>query len=68
MLLSQELDQPKGVIFTYVVIAPLLSALFADKIDNIFVVCLLFLGLVGTALIYFRNRLRQLEESLKEQE
>jgi len=68
MLLSQELDQPKGVIFTYVVIAPLLSALFADKIDNIFVVCLLFLGLVETALIYFRNRLRQLEESLKEQE
>jgi hypothetical protein len=68
MLLSQELEELKGVIFTYVVIAPLLSALFADKIDNIFVVCLLFLGLVGTAFIYFRNRLGQLEESLKEQE
>jgi hypothetical protein len=68
MLLSQELDELKGVIFTYVVIAPLLSALFADKIDNIFVVCLLFLGLVGTAFIYFRNRLGQLEELLKEQE
>ncbi len=68
MLLSRQLDELKGVIFTYVVIAPLLSALFADKIDNIFVVCVLFVGLVGTALIYFRDRLRQLEESLKEQE
>lgn len=65
---SQQLDELKGVIFTYLVMAPLLSALFADKIDNIFVVCLLFVGLVGSALVYFRNRLRQLEESLKEQE
>jgi hypothetical protein len=68
MLLSRQLDELKGVIFTYVMMAPLLSALFADKIDNIFVVCVLFVGLVGTAFIYFRNRLRQLEESLKEQE
>ena len=65
---SQQLDELKGVIFTYLVIAPLLSALFADKIDSIFVVCLLFVGLVGSASVYFRNRLRQLEESLKEQE
>jgi len=65
---SQQLDELKTMIFTYVVMAPLLSALFADKIDNIFVSCLLFVGLVGSSFVYFRNRLRRLEESLKEQE
>jgi len=65
---SQQLDELKTVIFTYVVIAPLLSALFADKIDNIFVVCLLFVGLVGTAFVHLKNRLETLEASLKEQE
>ncbi len=65
---SQQLDELKAAIFTYVVLAPLLSALFAEKIDNMFVVCLLFVGLVGTAFVYFRNRLGQLESSLKEQE
>jgi len=65
---SQQLDELKTMIFTYVVMAPLLSALFADKIDNIFVACLLFVGLVGSFFVYFRNRLRRLEESLKEQE
>jgi hypothetical protein len=64
----EQLDELKSVIFTYVVLAPLLAALFADKIDNIFVVCLLFVGFVGTVFVYLRNRLRQLEESLKEQE
>jgi hypothetical protein len=65
---SQQLDELKAVIFTYVILAPLLSALFAEKIDNMFVVCLLFVGLVGTAFVYLKNRLGQLEESLKEQE
>jgi hypothetical protein len=65
---SQQLDELKTVIFTYVVMAPLLSALFADKIDNIFVACLLFVGLVATAFVHLRNRLGKLEESLKEQE
>jgi hypothetical protein len=65
---SQQLDELKTVIFMYVVIAPLLSALFADKIDNFFVTCLLFVGLVGTAFTHLRNRLRKLEETLKEQE
>jgi len=65
---SQQLDELKSVIFTYALIAPLLSALFADKIDNIFVACLLFVGLVGTAFVHLRNRLAKLEESLKEQE
>jgi len=64
----EQLDELKSVIFTYVVLAPLLAALFADKIDNIFVVCLMFVGFVGTAFVYLRNRLSQLEESLKDQE
>jgi hypothetical protein len=65
---SQQLDELKTVIFTYIVMAPLLSALFADKIDNFFVACLLFVGVVGTAFVHLRNRLGKLEESLKEQE
>ncbi len=65
---SQQLDELKSVIFTYVLLAPLLSALFADKIDNIFVVCLFFVVTVGTAFVHLRNRLVQLEESLKDLE
>jgi hypothetical protein len=65
---SQQIDELKTILFTYIVMGPLLSALFADKIDNIFVACLLFVGLVGTAFAYFRNRIGILEESLKEQE
>ena len=64
----QQLEELKTIIFIYVILAPLLSALFADKIDNMFVVCLLFVGLVGTAFIHLKNRLEQLEESLREQE
>ena len=52
---SQQLDELKTVIFMYVVMAPLLSALFADKIDNFFVACLLFVGLVGTAFTTFEE-------------
>ncbi|MGO9117437.1 MAG: putative signal transducing protein [Desulfomonilaceae bacterium] len=65
---SEQLDQLKTVIFTYIVIAPLLSALFADKIDSIFLACLLFVGLVGTVFVHLRNRMGKLEQSLKEQE
>lgn len=65
---SQQLDELKTFIFTYVFLAPLLSALFADKIDNIFVVCLLFVGIVGTAAVHLRKRIAMLEESLREQE
>ncbi len=65
---SRQLDELKTFIFMYVVMAPLLSALFADKIDNFFVACLLFVGLVGTSFVYLRSRLGKLEESLKEQE
>ncbi len=65
---SQQLDELKTVIFMYVLLAPLLSALFADKIDNIFVACLLVVGLVTTSFVHLRNRLGKLEESLREQE
>jgi len=65
---SQQLDELKTFIFTYVFLAPLLSALFADKIDNIFVVCVLFVGIVGTASVYLNRRMTKLEETLKEQE
>ncbi len=65
---SQQLDELKSVIFTYVVLAPLLSALFADKIDNFFVVCLFFVVTVWTAFVYVINRLGELEESLKDLE
>lgn len=65
---SQQIDELKTLLFTYIVMGPLLSALFADKIDNIFVACFLFVGLVGTAFGYFKNRIEKLEESLKDQE
>jgi len=65
---SQQLDELKTFIFTYVFLAPLLSALFADKIDNIFVVCVLFIGIVGSASVYLNRRITKLEETLKDQE
>jgi hypothetical protein len=65
---SQQLEEMKPFIFMYFLMAPLLSALFADKIDNAFVACLLFVMLVGTSVVYLKNRLEMLEESLKEQE
>ena len=65
---SRQLDEIKTFIFTYVALAPLLAALFANKIDSMFVACLLFVGLVGTAFIHLKNRLEQLEKSVKDQE
>jgi len=50
------------------VMAPLLSALFADKIDNVFVACLLFVGLVGMSFVFLKRRLEKLDEAIKEQE
>jgi hypothetical protein len=65
---SQQLVELEPLIFMYVLMAPLLSALFADKIDNTFVACLLFVALVGGCFINLRNRLKKLTKSLKEQE
>jgi hypothetical protein len=65
---TQQLDELKPFLFVYVIMAPLVSALFAEKIDNTFVACLLFIVLVGACFVHLRNRLQTLEESLKEQE
>ncbi len=69
---SHLLDDIKGRLYAYILLGPLLSALFAEKIDNQLVSCLAFLGLVGSAFWWFRNRLdvldrevRQLEEELE---
>jgi hypothetical protein len=64
----QQLDELKTFVFMYVIMAPLLAALFADKIDNTFVACLLFVVLVGTSVFHLKNRMDTLEESIKEQE
>jgi hypothetical protein len=65
---SQQLDELKPFVFMYVLMAPLVAALFADKIDNTFVACLLFVALVGTSVVHLKNKLEILEESLREQE
>jgi hypothetical protein len=65
---SQQIEELKTILFTYVVVGPLLAALFADKIDNVFVACLSFVSLVGTFFVFLRNRIEKLEVSVKEQE
>ena len=62
------MDELKGLLFPYVIIGPLLSAFFAQQIDNIFVVCLLFVLLVGSAFFSFKKRVDLLEKSILEQE
>lgn len=65
---GRQLENLKTFLFTYIVLAPLLSALFAEHIDNWIVACMLFVGLVGGAFIWVRRRLAELEESVSEQE
>jgi hypothetical protein len=65
---SRQLDELKTALFPYIVIAPLISALFAEKIDNFFVSCLLFVGFVGAFFVHLKNRIERLEESVKEME
>jgi Na+/H+ antiporter NhaD/arsenite permease-like protein len=64
----QQIENLKTFLFTYIVLAPLLSALFAEHIDNWFFACVLFVGLVIGALMWVRIRLAELEESLRDQE
>lgn len=66
--LSRQLDELKTFLFSYIVMAPLLSALFAEHIDNRIVACALFVGLVGGSFFWVRQRVARLEESLREQE
>lgn len=65
---GQQLENLKTFLFTYIIMAPLVSALFAEHIDNWFFACVLFVGLVGGAFSWVRNRLAELERSLQEQE
>ncbi len=63
---NRQFDELKTFLLTYVIIAPLLSALFAEHIDNKFIACILFVGLVGTAFCWFRRRLADLDEWIQE--
>ncbi|MBI4962663.1 MAG: hypothetical protein HY913_05240 [Desulfomonile tiedjei] len=65
---STQLDELKNLFFPYVLIGPLLSAFFAQQIDNVFVACLLFVLLVGSAFFWFKKRIDLLEKSILEQE
>jgi hypothetical protein len=65
---SRQLDELKTMLFPYIVIGPLLSALFAQEINDIFVACLLFVGMVGSAFYWFYKRFEMIERSVREQE
>jgi hypothetical protein len=56
------------MLFPYIVLGPLLAALFANQIDNLFVACLLFVGMVGSAFFGFRKRYEMIEKSVRKQE
>ncbi|MFH1116283.1 MAG: hypothetical protein V1792_20415 [Pseudomonadota bacterium] len=65
---TEQIENLRTFLYTYIVLGPLLSALFAEHIDNRFFACMLFIALVLGALSWVRNRLVRLEESLREQE
>ena len=65
---SRQLDELRTMLFPYIVLGPLLSALFANQIDNVFVACLLFVCMVGSAFFGFRKRYEMIEKSVREQE
>ncbi len=65
---SRQLDELKTFLFMYILLGPLLAALFADKIDNIFAACALFVTMTGSAFFWFKKRLQALEQSVKELE
>ena len=64
----EKLEDVRTFIFTYIILGPLLSALFAEQIDNRFVVALIFVIAVGAALTWTRNRMAELERSIRDQE
>jgi hypothetical protein len=65
---SRQIDELKSGLFIYVILAPLISALFAERIDSVFIACALFVGVVGTFFSWLRTRLDILEKSVREQE
>jgi hypothetical protein len=65
---SQQIDELKTILYTYITLGPLVSALFASRIDNIFAACFLFVCLNGAAFLWVKTRLEMLEQSVREQE
>ncbi|MEW6351418.1 MAG: hypothetical protein AB1646_20385 [Thermodesulfobacteriota bacterium] len=63
---SRLLYEIKGPLYTYVLLGPLVAALFAQKIDNELVSCLAFVAFVGIAFHSLRRRLNSLEQSVRE--
>jgi hypothetical protein len=64
----EKLEDVRTFVFTYIVIGPLLSALFAEHIDNRLAVALIFVIAVGAALTWTRNRMAELESSIRDRE
>lgn len=62
------LEDLKAFLYPYIVMGPLISALFANSIDNVLAACLLFVGVVGTAFFWFNRRIQQIEAAVKELE
>jgi len=62
------LEDLKAFLYPYIVIGPLISALFANQIDNLLAACLLFVGFVGTAFYWFSKRIQAIEMSIKDLE
>lgn len=65
---SQQIDELKTLLYLYITLGPLVSALFANRIDNIFAACFLFVCVVGAAFYWFKTRLDSLEKAVREQE
>lgn len=65
---SKQIDELRAPLFTYVVLGPLIAALFAEKIDNEVMVCLLFVGLIGGTAFWLRRRLDELANSCAQQQ
>ncbi len=67
-LASQQIDELKTLLYSYVTLGPLVSALFANRIDDRLVACLLFVSFVGAAFVWIKKRMESLEQSVREQE
>jgi hypothetical protein len=64
----QQLEELKAFLFPYLIIGPLLAALFAERIDNLFAACFFFVVVVGFAFSWVRKKLIVLEELIREQD
>jgi hypothetical protein len=65
---SSLIEDLKTFLYPYIVIGPLISALFANSIDNLFAACLAFVAFVGTAFFWFNKRIQLLEEAVRDLE